>query len=92
MTVGPGGGKPSAREDADRSGGAARKVPRLPGSISLPLDGLAYRELERESTRHGVPLEQLASFAILYYLADVDSGRIARRIPTGGWRDPAQCE
>jgi hypothetical protein len=47
------------------------------------LDGLASRELARESERTGVSADELASFAILYYLADVDSGRIARRIPVG---------
>jgi hypothetical protein len=53
----------------------------LPAAVvTLPLDGLAYEELARESARCGIPPSELASFAILYYLADVDSGRIARRI------------
>jgi hypothetical protein len=49
-------------------------------TVTLSLDSLAYEELARESARHGIPPSELASFAILYYLADVDSGRIARRI------------
>jgi hypothetical protein len=54
-------------------------------TVALPLDGFAWRELQRESQRNDVPPSELASFAILYYLADVDSGRIARRIPTRGF-------
>jgi hypothetical protein len=34
-----------------------------------------------EAARLGVSLEELASFAVLYYLADLDSGRIARQLP-----------
>jgi hypothetical protein len=48
--------------------------------LSVRLDGFALEALEQESARLGVPVEELASFAVLYYLADVDSGRIARRI------------
>lgn len=51
-----------------------------PGSVTLRLDGFAWRELERESARQELDPSELASFAILYYLADADSGRIARRI------------
>jgi hypothetical protein len=50
--------------------------------LSVRLDGFACEALEQESARLGVPVEELASFAVLYYLADVDSGRIARRIST----------
>jgi hypothetical protein len=57
-----------------------------PGSIVLRLDGFAWRELERESARHEMDPSELASFAILYYLADADSGRIARRIAGVGER------
>jgi hypothetical protein len=50
-----------------------------PGSVTLRLDGFAWQELERESARQEMDPSELASFAILYYLADADSGRIARR-------------
>jgi hypothetical protein len=50
------------------------------GSVTLRLDGFAWAELERESARQEMDPSELASFAILYYLADADSGRIARRI------------
>jgi hypothetical protein len=61
-----------------------------PGSVVLPLDGFAWRELERESARHEMDPSELASFAILYYLADADSGRIARRI-TGFGEEASQA-
>lgn len=50
-------------------------------TIVLPLEGLAYEELEREAARQGISPAELASYAIVYYLADADSGRIARRLP-----------
>jgi hypothetical protein len=44
------------------------------------LDGFAREALEAESARLGVPAEEVMTFAVLYYLADLDSGRIARDI------------
>jgi hypothetical protein len=58
--------------------------------LTVHLDGFAWEALERESAGQGVSPGELARFAILYYLADVDSGRVARRItgsplgPSGG--------
>jgi hypothetical protein len=49
-------------------------------ALSVRVEGFACEALEQESARLGVPVEDLAGFAILYYLADVDSGRVARRI------------
>jgi len=55
---------------------------RLPArSMSLRLDEFAWGAIEHESARLGVSEEELVAFAIVYYLADLDSGRIARRIP-----------
>ncbi len=50
---------------------------------AVPLRGFALEALEQESARMRVPVEDLVGFAVLYYLADVDSGRIARRIARG---------
>jgi hypothetical protein len=50
-------------------------------SVTLSLDEFAYRTIEEESAKMGVSVEELSIFAVLYYLADLDSGRIARRIP-----------
>ena len=49
--------------------------------MTLRLDEFAYRTIEEESVKMGVSVEELTIFAVLYYLADLDSGRIARRIP-----------
>jgi hypothetical protein len=35
----------------------------------------------------GVSVEELVSYAVLYYLADHDSGRLARRIVPSSQRD-----
>jgi hypothetical protein len=50
-------------------------------NVTLHLDQFAWEAIEHESTRLGVSEEELIGFAAMYYLADVDSGRIARRIP-----------
>lgn len=47
--------------------------------VTLRMGGFAGEALARESARLGVSREELASFSVLYYLADGDSGRIARR-------------
>ncbi len=39
------------------------------------------RRSSRRPPGLGVSVEELASYAVLYYLADGDSGRIARRLP-----------
>ena len=52
------------------------------GAVSLQLDGFAREALEQEATRLGVSPEEVMTFAVLYYLADLDSGRIAREIST----------
>lgn len=51
-------------------------------SVALRLDGFAREAIDEEATRLGVSAEELVTFSMLYYLADVDSGRIARRIST----------
>ena len=49
--------------------------------LDLDVDGFTRAALEEESAQLGVSIEELVSFAVLYYLADRDSGRIARRLP-----------
>jgi hypothetical protein len=61
-------------------------------SVSVPLTGFAWESIEQESARLGVPIQELVSFAVLYYLADVDSGRIARRISRSPYPDAAPAE
>ncbi len=49
--------------------------------LTLDLEGFVGEALEEECARLGVSIEELARFAVLYYLADLDSGRIARQLP-----------
>jgi hypothetical protein len=69
---------PERRPPSRSAGGAG-----VERSLTLRLDGFAWDALEEEAARLGVPVEELASFALLYYLADLDSGRIARELPPG---------
>jgi hypothetical protein len=48
--------------------------------LTLRLDGFAWEAIAEESARLGVSVEELISFSVLYYLADADSGRLARDI------------
>jgi hypothetical protein len=49
--------------------------------LKLELDAFAREALEQEAAQLEISVEELARFAVLYYLADRDSGRIARRPP-----------
>ena len=44
------------------------------------MGGFAWEAIEQESARQGCTVEELLAFAMMYYLADADSGRIAREI------------
>jgi hypothetical protein len=56
-------------------------------SVNLRLSGFAWEAIEQESARQGVSVEDLVAFAVLYYLADADSGRIARQISRSPYPD-----
>jgi hypothetical protein len=58
--------------------------------LEVSLEGFAWEALERESERSGVPVEELVAFAVLYYLADLDSGRIARQVMRSPFPDPSE--
>jgi hypothetical protein len=62
------------------------------GNLVLHLDGFAWEAISDESDALGVPVDQLIAFAVLYYLADIDSGRIARRIPDTAAGSDVQVE
>ena len=55
----------------------------------VQLDGFAAEAINEEADRLGVSINELVSFSVLYYLADIDSGRIARQILTGPYRHAA---
>jgi hypothetical protein len=71
------------------SGAPSRKRPPAGASrsVTLRLWGFAWEAIERESARLGVPVDELVAFSVMYYLADVDSGRIARQISTSPYVD-----
>jgi hypothetical protein len=56
-------------------------------SLTVRLDGFAWEKLEQESAQLGVSVEDLITFSVLYYLADIDSGRIARQISRSPYPD-----
>jgi hypothetical protein len=49
--------------------------------VEFALDGFAAEAVEQQAGDFEVTVEDLVGFAVLYYLADVDSGRIARTVP-----------
>jgi hypothetical protein len=55
--------------------------------LTLQLDGFAAEAIDEEAARLGISVDELVSFSVLYYLADVDSGRIARQIATSPYPD-----
>lgn len=57
-------------------------------NLTLQLDGFAHDMVFEEASRLGVPAEELIIFSVLYYLADIDSGRIARQISTSPYPSP----
>jgi len=48
--------------------------------VTLTLEGYAWETLDEEAEREGITTDELITFSVLYYLADIDSGRISRRI------------
>lgn len=59
--------------------------------MTVALGSFAWEALEQESSEAGVPVEDLVAFAVMYYLADLDSGRIARRIARSPYPDAGSC-
>ncbi len=48
--------------------------------LEVQLDAFSQEALRSECERMNVTPQELVEFAIAYYLADLDSGRIARRV------------
>lgn len=48
--------------------------------LMLKLDEFAWEAIRAECSKQEISAEDLIEFAVLYYLADCDSGRVARRI------------
>jgi hypothetical protein len=76
--------------------GSGRVAWRVPGEfpqrdpdeeVELALDDDLHGELRRESRRQRVTPDVLAMHALMYYLADLDSGRAAARLGDATHRD-----
>jgi predicted transcriptional regulator len=72
---------------ADRdSGRPAWRVPRFKrdpphvDGLDVDLDDITFEALRQEAIGQGVEPARLAEHALLYYLADLDDGRLAERI------------
>jgi hypothetical protein len=50
-------------------------------ALGLELDAFGREMLAQQCAELGVSEQELVRFALLYYLADLDSGRISRSIP-----------
>lgn len=48
--------------------------------VTVELEDFAWEQIDEEAAREGLDIERLVEFALLYYLADADSGRISRRV------------
>ena len=48
--------------------------------LKLDLDPDSWREIEVEAERQGVSVERLLAHAIVYFLGDLDAGRVERRM------------
>ncbi len=64
-----------------KTGIAADVKPAKWGLTPITQDALMWEALADECITLGVTEDELVSFAVLYYLADRDSGRVARGLP-----------
>jgi hypothetical protein len=70
-----------AERPAWRAPRFVRSAADAPGrGLEIDLDDDIWVALHREAGRQGVEPERLAEHAVLYFLADLDSGRIAGRL------------
>lgn len=60
--------------------------------LALSLDDFAWAALTEQAAKLETPVDELAAFAVLYYLADLDSKRIARLLPTHLRRSSSEPE
>jgi hypothetical protein len=57
--------------------------------LTLELDDFAWESISEEAAREGLTVEELVGYALLYYLADADSGRVARQVSRSPYPQPA---
>jgi hypothetical protein len=56
-------------------------------SVHLLLDEFASNAIDEAAALEGLTPEEFISFAVLYYLADLDSGRISREVSKSPFRE-----
>lgn len=66
------GGRESDSDQHAEAGACAQK--------SLRFGAFMQELIDTQADRIGVSREELVAFSVLYYLADLDSGRIARKL------------
>jgi hypothetical protein len=49
-------------------------------ALTIELNDFGYERAREEAERQGVSVEEVVTHAVMYYLADLDSGRAAARI------------
>ena len=59
-------------------------------SLTLGFEGFAWKTIDEEAAREGLTIEEFVTFSVLYYLADVDSGRVARRVSLSPYPGPTE--
>lgn len=63
-------------------GGSGEPDERATHELRIRLDPFTHEVLEQEAARMDTSVEEFVLFAAVYYLADLDSGRIARHLPS----------
>ncbi len=59
--------------------------------LTFEMDDFGWEILKEEAERQGTSLEAIVQHALAYYIADLDSGRIASRVlPLGEREEPGQ--
>ena len=61
-------------------------------TLALRLDDFAWEALAGQAAKLETSVDELAAFAVLYYIADLDSKRIARKLPTHLRRSSSEPE
>ena len=73
---------PRSRRASGASGGRFEGHRAAEGmKLRIELNDFAARGLRAEAARQGISVEDLAAYAVVYYLADLDSGRVTRKPP-----------
>jgi hypothetical protein len=60
-----------------------------PRRLTLGLEAGTWKMIDEKAAQEGVSADELITFSVLYYLADLDSGRISRQISRSPYRRPA---